>query len=80
MSRRGLIESCKGENTLMIGIHQALEIYAVPNRAYEGGRYCRNNRPFYLIYATITSMIAGLSLRLASRPRFISQPFDAACR
>jgi hypothetical protein len=25
MSRRGLIESCKGENTLMIGIHQALE-------------------------------------------------------
>jgi len=25
MSRRGLIESYKGENTLMIGIHQALE-------------------------------------------------------
>jgi hypothetical protein len=32
--------------------------------------YRRNNRPFRVIYATITSMIAGLPLRLASRPRF----------
>jgi REP-associated tyrosine transposase len=30
----------------------------------------RNNRPFRILYATITSMIAGLPLRLASRPRF----------
>jgi hypothetical protein len=36
----------------------------------KGGRYRRNNRHFPVIYATITSMIAGLPLRLASRPRF----------
>jgi hypothetical protein len=31
------------------------------------GCYRRNNRPFRIIYVTITSMIAGLPLRLASR-------------
>ena len=32
--------------------------------------YRGNNRPFRVTYATITSMIAGLPLWLASRPRF----------
>jgi hypothetical protein len=36
----------------------------------KGGCYRRHNRPFGIIYVTITSMIAGLPLRLASRPRF----------
>jgi hypothetical protein len=40
------------------------------SRLTSGAEGRGNNRSFHIIYVTITSMIAGLPLRFASRPRF----------